>query len=209
MVRLAGGNNRGAKVRLTVTRPAASVGTILTKARKPQPPAAQKGEPIPSLQTTMLAIEKSTRKPIVDYTEHRFELSGDPVQTNVTARSAGLHGAVLTDFLNVEGTYTFHAVATYGKDCVSSRELQWSVEVEVGVDQAKSDVKITTGATLPDKKKLITAVIVPRDAFGNHVGPGRPDAFTVTGTPGTTLTGAVRDNGDGSYTVARRQSIPG
>jgi hypothetical protein len=202
VVWLAGGDIRGAKVRLTVTRPAASVGSILTKARKPQPPTGQKGEPIPSLQTTMLAIEKSSRKPIVDYTEHRFDLSGDPVQTNVTARSAGLHGAVLTDFLNVEGTYTFHAVATYGKGCVSSRELQWSVEVEVGVDQAKSDVKITTGATLPDKKKLITAVIVPRDTFGNHVGPGSPNAFTVTGMPGTTLTGAVRDNGDGSYSVA-------
>jgi hypothetical protein len=201
VVRLAGGNNRGAKVRLTVTRPAASVGTILTRAAKPRPPAAQKGDTIPSLQTTILAIEKSTRKPIVGTTEHRFDLSGDPVQTNVAARSAGLHGTVLNDFLNVEGTYTFHAVATYGKDCISSRELQWSVEVEVGVDQTKSDVKITTGATLPDKKKLITVVVVPRDAFGNHVGPGRPDAFTITGTPGTTLTGAVRDNGDGSYTV--------
>jgi hypothetical protein len=201
VVRLAGGDSRGAKVRLTVTRPAASVGTILTKAKKPQPPAAQKGEPIPSRHTTMLAIEKSTRKPIVDYTQHRFELSADPAQTNVTARSAGLHGAVLTDFLNVEGTYTFHAVATYGKDCVSTRELQWSVEVEVGIDQAKSDVKVTTGATLPDKKKAITAVIVPRDSLGNHVGPGRPNAFTVSGTPGTTLTGAVRDNGDGSYTA--------
>jgi hypothetical protein len=201
VVRLAGGDNRGAKVRLTVARPAASVGTILTRARKPQPPAAQKGEPTPSLQTTMLAIEKSTRKPIVDHVEHRFDLSGDPAQTNVTARSAGLHGTALTDFLNVEGTYTFHAVATYGKDCVSSRELQWSVEVEVGVDQEKSDVKITTGATLPDKKKVITVVVIPRDAFGNHVGPGRPNAFTITGTPGTTLTGAVRDNGDGSYTV--------
>jgi hypothetical protein len=199
VVQLAGGDTRSAKVSLTVTRPAASVGSILTKARKPQPPATQKGEPIPSLQATMLAMEKTTRKPIVDYTEHRFDLSGDPVQTNVTARSAGLHGTVLTDFLNVEGTYTFHAVATYGKGCISSRELQWSVEVEV--DQTKSDVKITTGATLPDKKKLIVVGVVPRDSFGNHVGPGRPNAFTVTGMPGTVLTGAVRDNGDGSYTV--------
>jgi hypothetical protein len=201
VVWLAGGDTRHARVSLTATRPAASVGTILTRANKPRPPAAQKGEQIPSLQATMLAIEKSTRKPIVDYTEHRFELSGGPLQTNVTARSAGLHGTVLNDFLNVEGTYTFHAVATYGKDCVSSRELQWSVEVEVGVDQSKSDVKITTGATLPDKKRLIIVVVVPRDSFGNHVGPGRPDAFTVTGMPGTVLTGAVRDNGDGSYTV--------
>lgn len=201
VVRLAGGDTRGARVSLTITRPAASVGTTLTNAKKRQPPAAQKGDTLPSRHATMLAIEKSTRKPIVAYTEHRFELSGDPLQTNVAARSAGLHGAVLNDFLNVEGTYTFHAVATYGKDCISSRELQWSVEVEVGVDQTKSDVKITTGATLPDKRKKIIAVIVPRDAFGNHVGPGRPDAFTVAGTAGTTLTGAVRDNGDGSYTI--------
>ena len=116
VVRLAGGDQQrrqGTASRSRDRQP--RVGTILTKARKPQPPAAQKGEPIPSLQTTMLAIEKSTRKPIVDYAEHRFELSGDPAQTNVTARSAGLHGAVLNDFLNVEGTYTFHAVATYGK----------------------------------------------------------------------------------------------
>lgn len=202
VVRLAGGDNRGAKVRLTVMRPAASVGTILTKAKRAQAPTTQKGDTIPSRHTTMLAIEKSTRKPIVDYAEHRFDLNSDPVQTNVTARSAGLHGAVLNDFLSVEGTYTFHAVATYGKDCVSSRELQWSVEVEVGVDQTKSDVTATTGATRPDKKKAVTFVIVPRDSFGNHVGPGRPDAFTVTGTPGTVLTGAVRDNGDGSYSVA-------
>jgi hypothetical protein len=202
VVRLAGGDNRGAKVRLTVMRPAASVGTILTNARKSQPPAMQKGDTLPSRHTMMLAIEKSTRKPIVDYAELRFDLSGDSMQTNVTARSAGLHGAVLTDFLNVEGTYTFHAVANYGKDCIGTRELQWSVEVEPGIDQTKSDVKATTGATRPDKKKAVTFVIVPRDSFGNHVGPGRPDAFTVTGTPGTVLTGVVRDNGDGSYSVA-------
>jgi hypothetical protein len=202
VLQLAGGITRGAKIRLTVKRPAASVGTILTNARKRQPPATQKGDTLPSRHTTMLTIEKSTRKPIVDYTEHRFELSADPLQTGVTATSAGLHGAVLNDFLTVEGTYTFHAVATWGKDCISSRELQWSVEVEPGVDQTRSDVKITTGATLPDKKKAITVVIVPRDSFGNHVGPGRPDGFTVTGVSGTTLTGALRDNGDGSYTMA-------
>jgi hypothetical protein len=63
-------------------------------------------------------------------------------------------------------------------------------------------VKVTTGATLPDKKKLITVVFVPRDTFGNHVGPGRPNAFAVTGVPGTVLTGVARDNGDGSYSVS-------
>ncbi|MDB5578611.1 MAG: von willebrand factor type [Bradyrhizobium sp.] len=202
VVRLAGGASlpRKAKVRLTVTRPTASAGTILTKARKPRPPIKQDGDTLPSRQATMLALEKSSRKPLIDYAEHPFEL---PAQTAIAARSSGLFGTKLADFLTVEGTYTFHAVATYGAgDCISSREMQWSVEVEVGVDQKKSDVKISTGATLPDKTKAITVVVVPRDAFGNHVGPGRSDAFTISGIAGTTLTGAMRDNGDGSYTVA-------
>lgn len=205
IVRLEGGDGfpKDAKVRLTVTRPNASVGTILTKAKKPQQPAAQSGDTIPARYTTMLALEKSSRKPIVDYSEHRFDLPPDTTQVNMAARSAGLHGAVLKDFLNVEGTYTFHAVATYAKakGCVSSRELQWSVEVELNIDQAKSDVKVTPGPTRADKKKRATFVIVPRDSFGNHVGPGRRDGFTVTGAPGVTLEGAVRDNGDGSYSV--------
>jgi hypothetical protein len=207
MVRLSGGGvgfPKNTTVSLTVTRPTASAGTLLTRARRPQPPAPQGGDTIPARQTTMLALEKSSRKPLIEYAEHRFDLSNDPAHIKIATRSSGLFGTLLTDFLNVEGTYTFHAVATYahGKDCVSSRELQWSVEVDIGVDQEKSDVKITTGATRPDKKKTITAVVIPRDSFGNHVGPGRPDAFAVTGTPGTNLSGAVRDNGDGSYTVA-------
>jgi len=206
IVHLAGGAGfpKNAKVRVSVTRPTASAGTLLVKARKPQAPTAQKGDIIPARQTTMLALEKSSRKPLIDYSEHKFDLSNEPAHTNNAARSSGLFGATLRDFLNVEGTYTFHAVATYayGKDCFGSRELQWSAEVAVGVDQQKSDVKVTTGATRPDRKKIATFVIVPRDSFGNHVGPGRPDAFTVSGAPGTTLTGAVRDNGDGSYTVA-------
>jgi hypothetical protein len=202
VVRLAGGAvlPRKAKVNLTVTGPTASAGTILVKAGKPQPPANHNGDTMPSRQTTMLALERSSRRPLTDYAEHRFEL---PAQTAIATRGNGLFGTKLADFLTVEGTYTFHAVATYQVgDDIGSREMQWSVEVEVGVDQQNSDVKITTGATLTDKTKAITVVVVPRDSFGNHVGPGRPDAFTISGISGTTLTGAMRDNGDGSYSVA-------
>jgi hypothetical protein len=205
VVRLAsgGGLPKGAKVTLTVKRPTASAGSILTQAKRAQPPAKQNGDTLPSRHTTMLALEKSSGKPLIDYSETRFELSSDPLQTNITTRSSGLYGTVLKEFLNVEGTYTFHAVATYGgKDCIGTREMTWSAEVELGIDQSKSDVKITTGPTRPDKKNAITVVVIPRDSFGNHVGPGLPNAFTVSGTPGTILTGAVRDNNDGSYTIA-------
>ena len=44
-------------------------------------------------------------------------------------------------------------------------------------------------------------MIVPRDRFGNHLGPGRGEDLTLGGGPGTTVTGPVQDNGDGSYTV--------
>ena len=72
VVHLAGGDGfpKNAKVRLTVTRPTASAGTLLVKARKAQPPAAQKGDIIPARQTTMLALEKSSRKPLIDYSQH-------------------------------------------------------------------------------------------------------------------------------------------
>ena len=46
-----------------------------------------------------------------------------------------------------------------------------------------------------------TITVTPRDQYGNNVGPGRGDGLTVTGTPGTTLTGPVRDNGDAAYTA--------
>ena len=42
---------------------------------------------------------------------------------------------------------------------------------------------------------------IPKDKYDNNLGPGRGDGFTVTGVPGTTVTGPVKDNGDGSYTV--------
>jgi hypothetical protein len=44
-------------------------------------------------------------------------------------------------------------------------------------------------------------VIVPRDSYGNPVGPGRASLFTVSPMPGVQIVGPVRDRGDGSYEV--------
>ncbi len=187
IVRLAStaGLPKSAKVNLTVRRPTASAGTLLTKANRPQPPTLRKGDTIASRQSTMLALERSLERPLIDYSEHRFELSNHFAQNPFITRSSGLYGTSLRDFLNVEGTYTFHAVATWRDgNCTGSREMQWSVEVGVGIDQDKSDVKITPGKTRPDGTTAISVVVVPRDTYGNHVGPGLPDAFTLTGTAG-------------------------
>ena len=42
---------------------------------------------------------------------------------------------------------------------------------------------------------------VQLDRYGNHLGPGLADGFTVGDAPGSTVSGAVQDNGDGSYEV--------
>ena len=43
--------------------------------------------------------------------------------------------------------------------------------------------------------------IIPRDKYGNHLGPGRLGALSITGTTGTTPTEQPQDNRDGSYSV--------
>jgi hypothetical protein len=43
-------------------------------------------------------------------------------------------GNPLKDLLTVEGNYTFHFEATYGEGCTATRELRWSLHVDVGID---------------------------------------------------------------------------
>ena len=189
-----------AKVALTVTRPDAAIGNILTGA-KLRPAATQRGDTLPARHATLQALEKSAGRPLVGTTTHRFDLVSETALPS-RGKDRGLFGIGVKNLLAVEGTYTFHAVATYGKACVGTRETQWSVHVDPGVDQAKSDVRASAATTRPDKKRALTFTIIPRDRFGNHIGPGRADIFRVTGAPGTTLSGALRDNGDGSYSQA-------
>jgi hypothetical protein len=67
--------------------------------------------------------------------------------------------------------------------------------VEPGIDPS------TTTVTSNVSGGTGTITVVPKDKYGNNLGPGRGDGISITGAPGTTVTGPVRDNGDGSYTV--------
>jgi hypothetical protein len=184
-------------VRLTVNRPSAAAGNLLMR-QKLRPARTQGGDTLSARKATLQALEKAAGKPLITATEHRFELKS---QAPARSRNSDTFTQPLKDFLTVEGIYTFHAVAAYGIDCIATREIQWSVHVMPGIDQAKSDVKVTGTVTRPDKRKSVTFSIVPRDRYGNHFGPGRADAFLATGALGTTITAPVLDSGDGSYTV--------
>jgi hypothetical protein len=67
--------------------------------------------------------------------------------------------------------------------------------VEPGIDPSR------TGVTVNISGGTGTITVVPRDQYGNNLGPGRGDGLSITGAPGTTVDGPIRDNGDGSYTV--------
>ncbi len=190
---LQGGLPPNAKLKVTVSRPDASVGNLLS-AEKLGPPVVIDADTIPPRQATLMAIEKRTGKPVVGYTQQTFPLSDDIISTS-SPEPAGIFGNPLKNLLTVEGNYSFHAVATYGDGCTATRELMWSVHVDTSIDPSR------TGVTVNMNGLSGTITIVPRDQYGNNLGPGRGDGLSITGAPGTTVIEPVYDNGDGSYTV--------
>lgn len=190
---LQGGLPPNAKLKVTVSRPDTSVGNLLS-AQKLGPPVVIDADTIPPRQATLMAIEKNSGKPAVGYTQLTYELLDDIEHTG-SPEPAGIFGNPIKDLLTMEGNYTFHFQASYGDQCIATRELLWSLNVEPGIDPSR------TGVTTAVSGGTGTITVIPRDSYGNNLGPGKGNQVTVTGAPGTTVTGPLRDNGDGSYTV--------
>lgn len=198
---LQGGLPPNAQVKVTVSRPDSSVGNLLSQ-EKLGAAVVIDADTIPPRQATLMAIEQRTGRPVVGYTQQTFPLFDDPAHTN-SPEPGGIFGNPLKDLLTVEGNYTFHFQASYGDGCTGSRELLWSVHVDPGIDPSRTVVTVNGSGGAG------TITVVPKDKYGNNLGPGRGDGFTVTGVPGTTVTGPVKDNGDGSYTVPVSWDPPG
>jgi hypothetical protein len=191
-----GGLPPNARVEVTVSRPDASVGNLLSQ-EKLGTAVVVDADTIPARQATLMAIEQRTGRPAIGYTQQTFPLFDDTGHTGAP-EPAGIFGNSIENLLTVEGNYTFRFKASYGDVCTATRELSFSVHVDPGVDPSRTEVTLNVGGGRE------TVVIVPKDKYGNNVGPGRGDGFTVSGIPGTTITGPVVDNGDGSYTVPVR-----
>jgi hypothetical protein len=199
MVRYAdGGWPRDAQVGLTLQRPDEGTGNILTRSGL-RGPSTVDGDTVPARQATLLALEKELGNPVVNYLETTFDLRHDAASTGGLFEESGIYGAVLADQLTKEGHFTFHARASFGADCASTREVLWSLSVDVGIDPSRTEVT-TQPLGGPDDHQ-IRVTITPKDKYGNHLGPGRGTDFDLTPQPGTTLTTPLADNGDGSYTV--------
>lgn len=195
-----GGFPEQALVYVTVTRPNGSIGNLLSMA-KLRAATTVDADTIPPIQSTLLALEQSAVRPLFPYTETTFELFDDPAHNHGSFEASGVYGNPLANLLTMEGNYTFHVKAVYGTGCMSTRELVWTQHVAVKINPAQTTATTTVTGTNPDGSTAWTITITPRDSYGNKLGPGHSDGFTVTDGPGTIVTGPIQDNGDGSYTV--------
>lgn len=188
----------GASVHLTVTAPTRALGALVQE-RGLSPPSID-GDAVGAFRATLQAIERTHGAlPVVPDTM-TIPLHDDGLHDDGAMEPDGVYNHPLADFALVEGTYDFRAVASYGHECRATREAFWSIHVEPGIDPDASDVSVVDVADAPGGKRG-TLVVVPRDRYGNPLGPGRPDRFGVHPVPGVTLEGGVKDRGDGSYGV--------
>jgi hypothetical protein len=188
---------RGGKVEVTLRRPEASVGTALAQAGLGAPRVVG-GDTIPARLATLSAIESVTGHPVTGYIEETRQLNSNSESTGLFM-PAGLFGRKLEDVLVVDGNYTFHARARFGLDCTTTREVQWSHHVSVGIDPDHTTVVADPVGSGPSGDR-IRITITPRDRYGNHLGPGAGDDLDISSLPGCTLVGSLTDLGDGSYT---------
>ena len=197
---LTGGLPPNAALQVTVTRPDASLGTILSQA-KLGPPVAIGGDVIPARQATLGALETAQGKSLIGSTQLAFALSDSPADNDGAFEAGGNFGLVQSNLLIIDGEYSFRARATYGEACTTTRELVWGLHVEVGIDPGYSGGNVTITGTGPGGQTQGTVTITPGDRYGNKLGPGRASGISASGVPGTTIIGPIQDNGDGSYTI--------
>lgn len=185
---------------LTVTRPDAGAGNLLGAAGLGGPGTLD-ADTIPARQATLQALDAAAGKPVITYSDTTLPLKDDSTSTRGTFEATATFGLVHPDLLTVEGTYTFHARATYGDDCSGMRELVWSRHVEIGIDAGQTTVTTTPLPPQPGHGGCVRMVFTPRDRYGNLLGPGRDDAFSIAPQPGSTPSSGVIDLGHGNYQV--------
>jgi hypothetical protein len=189
-----------ATVMVDVELPQVGTGNILTGTGL-RGPGELGGDQIDARANTLIALEREGG-PLVLTSTQTFELSGDGDQNGTgSLEPDGVYGRALQDLTRFEGNYTFHAKATYSEVCIGTREATWTLYVSVGIDPDHTDVTIEPTATLPDGRQCFHMRFTPQDRYGNHLGPGRLDAFQLQPQPGTTLDSDARDLGNGSYEV--------
>ncbi|WP_437621910.1 VWA domain-containing protein [Sorangium sp. So ce1151] len=129
------------------------------------------------------------------------KLAASPL--SLTPRGPGQFFVELSD-TKLPGTYRFHFTLNIPGPSGRIRRVE-TIETEVAVnpDPAFSEIKVTPGQAAG----RYDLVIIPRDRFGNYVGPGYEDRVKVKLDGGGTAGTATDANVKGDY-VVRLDGIP-
>ena len=166
-----------ADVTVDVKRPNDGMGNILTQSGL-QAPGNIGGDAIDARTNTLVALEKAKGGTLITTTTQTIPLFDDGEKDgDGTLEPDGIFGNPQPDLLRLEGTYEFHAHATYGEDCRGTRETAWSVYVSVGVDPGNTVVTADPLGPGPGGCERLRLTFTPRDRYGNYVGPGRGGFF--------------------------------
>ena len=147
-------------------------------------PPLVSADPVNAFHATLKAVAKKNggMLPVATSTIN-VPLFDDGAHEDGALEPDGIFNNPLKDLTRAEGTYHFRAVATYGQACRAAREAIWSLHVVCGIDPGRTTVAVTNVVDEPDGRHGVL-VITPRDVFGNPLGPGRGDGFTVSPIPG-------------------------
>jgi hypothetical protein len=188
-----------AKVELFIEAPGVALGQLATQERL-HPPIVS-ADPVDGFHATLKAVAKKNGGVLpVAMSTISVPLFDDGAHDDGAFEPDGIFNNPLSDLTRAEGTYHFRAVATYGQSCRAAREAIWSLHVVCGIDPARTDVTLTGIVDQPDGRHGVL-VITPHDVYGNPLGPGRGNGFTVSPMPSVKVNGSPTDNGDGSYGV--------
>jgi hypothetical protein len=188
-----------AQVVVEIQAPTVALGQLVTQSGLRAPGTS--ADAVDAFHATLQSIAAQAGGALpVGTKKFQFPLFDDGDHNDGAMEPDGTYNNVFKDLTRVEGTYEFRAIATYGQGCNATRQAFWSVHVEPGIDPSHSDVSVTDVTDVPGGQQG-TVVIVPRDVYGNPLGPGRGGDLKVSPIPGVSTTGPITDRGDGSYGV--------
>ena len=194
------GTSPHADIKLIITAPEVALGELVTKTGI-LPPSTS-ADAVSGFYATLQAIARRNEGPLpVGSRTITVPLFDDGAHNDGAIEEDGIYNNRLKDLTKVEGTYEFRAIATFGEGCTATREAFWSIHVEPAIDPKRTGVTFVDVSQQPDGQHG-TIVITPRDPYGNPLGPGRGDRFTVKPIPGIKITDKVKDRGNGDYGVS-------
>lgn len=157
------------------------------------------GDTISLIDRKLQILAERAGKDILERGMADFKLYDDG-QHNDGKANDGVYANSFTD-TKIAGSYTFHFIAS-GIPAVgnqmTTREWTKSFYNEVNINPEYSIVDVKLLESTADGWRY-NVTVVPRDQFGNYLGPGHPVSVTIAYTDGSRQV-TLDDNIDGTYT---------